>query len=430
MSNVEASKSASSPLPLDIIIKYAIDDHFDLKNPKVLYEKGSSQVEIFFQAIVLASSSIGISSLAYPTSMANTGIILWVLVLLIAISVNYISGYVLIYCGKETKSRDFGELTHKLLGKYKIIVDFFCMMTNIGIIISCMLTFNDFMTSIFSQEYFHQTHSRFITSKKSLFWIVFPNLLLIPLLMRKSNRDTNVIALCSVLAIVMLAFFTIYIFFFQNNHIIFAKLELFNVEYSAQCFSLLLFGYMNQQTILDVYSTLKCKRTETVSKVIKTQNIIITFAYITIALFGYLTFYNHKDIKNKNIFAFDLERNFFYMMVNLCVGFSVLFSIVSTFRPTKSLIFKYFEPCAQDSKKKIDLWIMMVLQIGQIAAACLLEIYDMNFLNIIDFVSVFISPTICIYLPVLFYIKISKNYKFIWIVILVMIANTFAISKI
>lgn len=430
MSSIEEPKATGSSLPLDVIIKYGIEDKIDLKTPNGILEKTFSNWDTLYHAVILASSSIGISSLAYPASMANTGIILWVILLLTAISVNYISGYVLIYCGKETKSKTFGDLTQKLLGRFKIVVDFFCILTNVGIMISCMLTFNDFMTSIFNPEYFHHGHSRFVTSKKSLFWIVFPNLLLIPLLMRKNSKDTNAIAICSVLAIVMLAFFTIYAFVFSNNHIVFHKLELFNLEYSAQCFSLLLFGYMNQQTILDVYSDLKCKRAETVSKVIRLQNIITTFVYITIAVFGYLTFYNHKDIKDKNIFAFDLERNFFYVMVNLCVGLSVLFSNVATFRPTKALIMDFFEPMVQGGKSRVDLWIILALQIGQIVTACMLEVYDMNFLNIIDFISVFISPTICIYLPVLFYIKISKNYKFIWMVILVIIANTFAISKI
>ena len=430
MSSVEEPKAATSSLPLDMIIKYGMEDKIDLKTPSGFLESTYTNWDTLYHAVILASSSIGISSLAYPASMANTGIILWVVLLLTAISVNYISGSVLIYCGKETKSRTFGDLTQKLLGRFKIVVDFFCILTNLGIMISCMLTFNDFMTSIFNPEYFHHGHSRFVTSKKSLFWIVFPNLLLIPLLLRKSSGDINAIAICSVLAIVMLAFFTIYVFVFSNNRIIFHKLELFNVEYSAQCFSLLLFGYMNQQTILDVYSDLRCKRVETVNRVIRLQNIITTFVYITIAMFGYLTFYNHKDIRDKNIFAFDLERNFFYVVVNLCVGLSVLFSNVATFRPTKDMIVDLLRPTTEGTKSKTDLWVIFSLQIGQIVAASMLEVYDMNFLNIIDFISVFISPTICIYLPVLFYIKISRSYKFLWMVVLVIIANTFAISKI
>lgn len=428
----EAQKPVHGAMPLDIIIKYATEDRFDLKNPKVVVGAFNTSFELFYQAIILASSSIGISALAYPTSMANTGIVLWLALLVIAIAINQISSHFLIYCGKETGATDFGDLTQRLLGWYKVIVDILVALMNIGIIISCMLTFNDFMTSIFNHEYFHTHHSRFITSKKSLFWIVFPNLLLLPLLLRRSARDVNAISVCSVFAIVMLACFTIYIFIYSHTHVVLAKLEVFNVANSAQCFSLLLFGYMNQQTILDVYAELRCKRTETVTRVIKIQNIIISFVYITIALFGYLTFYNHKDVKDKNIFAFDLERNFFYMVVNLCVAFSVLLSNVGTFRPTKDLILSYCDSRLADieSRKRADLWVMLVLQLGLIVASCMLEVYDMNFLNIIDFVSVFISPTLCIYLPVCFYVMISKNYRFLLLAVAVAIANTVAIVQI
>ena len=39
-----------------------------------------------------------------------------------------------------------------MIGKYKYLVDLSYLIVNIGIIISCILTFNDFMTGLFEKN--------------------------------------------------------------------------------------------------------------------------------------------------------------------------------------------------------------------------------------------------------------------------------------
>ena len=52
----------------------------------------------FYYAFVLASNSIGISALAYPSAMAKTGLVPFFLLLILAIVINYFTGYLLMYC--------------------------------------------------------------------------------------------------------------------------------------------------------------------------------------------------------------------------------------------------------------------------------------------------------------------------------------------
>jgi len=48
-------------------------------------------------------------------------------------------------------------------------------------------------------------------------------------------------------------------------------------------------------------------------------------------------------LKTENMFAFDIEKSFYYITINFMVAFSVLFSLIVTFKPTKDLILSYME---------------------------------------------------------------------------------------
>jgi len=96
-----------------------------------------------------------------------------------------------------------------MLGKYKIIVEIFYFIANFGIIISCILTFNDFMTGIFESQ--NQNYPS-LSKKKSLFWVVLPNLLLYPILTRKSIADIKNYSLIAVISVFLLAFYTLWLF--------------------------------------------------------------------------------------------------------------------------------------------------------------------------------------------------------------------------
>lgn len=104
--------------------------------------------------MILSSNSIGISSLAYPSAMATTGIINFTILMIIAIIINYTSGYLLVYCAKVKKAKNYATLNKIMLGRFNYIVDIAFLFTNLGILVSCILTFNDFMSGMFFKHYF------------------------------------------------------------------------------------------------------------------------------------------------------------------------------------------------------------------------------------------------------------------------------------
>ncbi len=206
-------------------------------------KRDSNKSRIYF-ALILASNSIGISSLAYPSVVANSGIITFFLLTLLALVINYKSGYLLVYCAKIKEAKNYGDLTKIMLGKSKIIVDIAFFITNIGIILSCILTFNDFMSGIFLRKIGGESNKIF-SNKESLFWIIFPNLVLLPVLLRNNMKDMSLFSAIAVLAIFILAIFSIFLFQEKMFTIEYSELNLFSGERSSNGFILLLFGYMN-----------------------------------------------------------------------------------------------------------------------------------------------------------------------------------------
>ena len=175
-----------------------------------LGKRDSNKARIYF-ALILASNSIGVSSLAYPSAMANTGVFLFIALMILAIFLNYLTGYLLVFCAKVKNAKNYSDLTYKMIGNFKIIVDFTYILTNMGIMVSCILSFNDFMSGLFHKKFISEG-SRIIADKNSLFWIILPNLLLIPIMLRKNYRDLTFFSAMAVIAIIFLAFFSIYLF--------------------------------------------------------------------------------------------------------------------------------------------------------------------------------------------------------------------------
>lgn len=54
---------------------------------------------------------------------------------------------------------------------------------------------------------------------------------------------------------------------------------------------------MNQQYLIDTFGHIKHNKTQTLKDVMKIEYIVLTFIYLSIAVFGYLTFADRQDIK-------------------------------------------------------------------------------------------------------------------------------------
>lgn len=249
-----------------------------------------SNVNRVYFAFVLASNSIGVSALAYPSAIAQAGIFPFVFLLVTAILLNYFTGHLLILCANKVNAKSYIDLANIIMGKYKVFIDISFMLLNVGIILSCMLTLNDFMCGLFQKQFFGSSHSLFSQSD-NLFWIIVPNVAIVPFLLKNQNKALNILNAISVIAYVFLGFFCFYLF--SNK---FQKFDSNIINYSQSenpisVFILLVFGYMNQQYLIDTFvGDLNCKKMSTVNHIIKIQYALLTFIYLSISLFGYLTY--------------------------------------------------------------------------------------------------------------------------------------------
>ena len=85
-----------------------------------------------------------------------------------------------------------------------------------------------------------------LTKKESLFWIILPNLLLIPILIRKSLKDISIFSAMTVFACFLFAVFCIKLFFEKYSNLNRKHLTYFSNESLLKNFIMLLFGYTNQ----------------------------------------------------------------------------------------------------------------------------------------------------------------------------------------
>ena len=102
---------------------------------------------------------------------------------------------------------------------------------------------------------------------------------------------------------------------------------------------------------------------------------MLTFIYLCTALFGYLSFYDNIDIKTMNMFAFYAKKDVYFIFINFGVAFSVLFSIIVTFKPTKDLIMSYFVSGDEEDNLKMNIICTFFLKSFLITISCLLVIF-------------------------------------------------------
>lgn len=77
---------------------------------------------------------------------------------------------------------------------------------------------------------------------------------------------------------------------------------------------------------------------------------MLTFIYLSIAIFGYLSFYDRIDIKQGNIFAYDLPKNLFCLTIIVAVAMSLIINILSTSSSTKNQLINYLHNYDKDPK--------------------------------------------------------------------------------
>lgn len=236
-----------------------------------------------------------------------------------------------------------------VLGKYKFVVDVSFLLVNFGIILSCMLTLNDFMCGLFKKQFFGKTSDVF-SHKDNLFWIIVPNISIIPIILKNNNKTLNILSALSVFAYVLLGFFCFYLFSKKIDHFDSNGVNFTRFENPIGIFILLMFGFMNQQYLIDTFGQLKCKKTTTLNHVLKIQYGLLSFIYLSIAIFGYLSFYDRKDINQGNIFAYDLPKNFFCLTMIISIAFSLIINILSTSSSTKDHLVDYLKNIDNDPK--------------------------------------------------------------------------------
>lgn len=218
----------------------------------------TSNKELVLPALILSCSScIGISSLTLPGSVETTGVLLWPILLFFVAFLNYFSNQLLAKLAFMTKAKSYSQVCEHVMGDFRIIPDCLTLVSNLCLILSCNLTWvtfvDDLVFIIFS-----------IRSTKLLLvlYMVLPNVLLVPTLLKNKVQDVAIPATISILAVVFLLLFVVSTFsaklynymFSDTPDLMFSYNKIVLADFSAipRSLCLLLFSFSYQQNIIDV----------------------------------------------------------------------------------------------------------------------------------------------------------------------------------
>lgn len=168
---------------------------------------------------------------------------MFVIFLGIAVWVNSISGRLLILCSQISSSQSFQKLAQQILRRWKLLIKISFIIYSLGIIITCILSINDFMISIF-KNHVQNSYSIF-KDRELLFWILVPCLAISPFIYR--IRDLNLSKtnfICGTIYIFILLLCLVQIFI-TGLHFELKQIKLFSLRKVFKNFILVLFGFNN-----------------------------------------------------------------------------------------------------------------------------------------------------------------------------------------
>ena len=231
----------------------------------IYFIKLTSNKELILPVLILSCSScIGISSLTLPGSVEQTGVLLWPILLFLTAFINYFSNKLLAKVAFILDAKTYSEVCEKVLGDMKLIPDCLTLVSNFCLIISCNLTWVTFVENLVFIIF-----SKHSTKLMMILYMIIPNFLLIPTLLKNKIQDVAVPAAVSIIAVLFLLLFVVSTFsakvynyaFSDSEEILFSysKITLADISMIPRSLCLLLFSFSYQQNIIDVSQDLSNK---------------------------------------------------------------------------------------------------------------------------------------------------------------------------
>lgn len=242
---------------------------------------GSIRGSIF----TLVSTAVGPGCLTLPGRMANSGIVLHLLVMIGVAFITYWSVLTIARAADRYNTYHFADLVAKALGPiWGILIDLIIAIYIYGIIIAFQIMIGEVVPSILGSLTLHKEY----ILERDLTMVVLNVAVMLPLGMFRNLSALRFVSLVSVISLVLVAVVLIAELAFFNHH--YSRLAYFDVNLDLfSTYAVTLLTFVCHCNVPIIHKELVSRSVKRMSKVTFRAMLIVFCGYAVIALFGYLS---------------------------------------------------------------------------------------------------------------------------------------------
>jgi amino acid permease len=422
--------------------KQSVSDSLRINSSSL--DKTPSSSSNYGTLVSLFGATFGISSLGLPIVMAQTGILMFLFLMMIALLVNFISYRIIIIYTETSNLRTFSCFAEAIGGpRLRKFVNIFFFISNIGTMISSIVVFNSLVTLVLTRVGFINT---LLTDPRSLTWILVPILISIPILIKQELKNFAWITVISFAACIYLVILltTNLIISIPEEKVNVAQLEYFNWFSLARSYAYIFYCFTCQQNIIGIYRESGHQNFRSIKPTLKVIGIFFAVIYITIAATGYIAFSSRKDelISKEIVMRMFEDNNHWALIANMFMIFTAYNAFLYTFKPTKEIIADFYdelitERLPEGNDQDIDQPIQLANPLSEISRndsevpqsdyqsknvlstlllmtillviSCIFVKKEIGFVEMLNFISDLITPVLFVFIPLVVYFRSVKK---------------------
>ena len=362
----------------------------------------------------LVTATLDSATIAFPYAVAMNGLVFGPFLILMTGVVSYFTGMLLVDVAAITKKNRYEDMARTLYNpRVEKIVS--------GILMGCLISFS------MSYIVFMKQTTPFIIEKLGAklpgwcnqsqlgqtFWAVFFSVFIVfPLAIPRQVGTLRFASLFGVLCSVYLCFTVLFSFFFDKATVpsvqkAWAKAQLFKFSFDGMVNSLplIIFAFLNQVVIPQVYGELVPQNYKRMRMVVFRGNFLGVFLYSLIGVFGYLSFTDNpeKDLDDKNILLAPYINNTPILIGNFAVLFATAAAAPMAILPCKDSIEEMRFKEGMTSRQNLVVTILIVF------VSMLLALVIPGIGYSLTLAGCTFNPAIGFFIPIFFYFKATPE---------------------
>lgn len=340
----------SKPLPPTMTSAFQNKEKTSISDPNI-----NMTHEKIKGVLLLLSASMGIGCLGIPSSIAQVGLIPWVVIILSVALFYYLSYYVIMKLCVHFEAFTVTQLGSRILNGNSVFIDILYIIVNIAGYLACLITLNEdfqiiagWLPAGFFSEFLQSTN---------YFWIYFFTVVTMLILIYIPAEKLHSITFISVLSSTCLILFISFGLLYRSDPIDFDKAtKNKNWGKKYHIFMFLGFAFICQQNLMTLRQASNIREFSDIISTVKIFTFCTLLIYFLIGILGYFTFYDDPRLGHSNVLALYAERDLFYGITMILVNLNIQVGNACMLFPIRDILMEYiYGPKPQYLEKKIKL---------------------------------------------------------------------------